>query len=40
MTYYALFHCLAACCADMVVGGARPHRRAVGADSAPFTLFD
>lgn len=21
-TYYALFHCLAKCCADMVVGGA------------------
>ena len=25
-TYYALFHCLAACCADMVVGGARANR--------------
>ena len=25
-TYYALFHCLAACCADMVVGGSGSNR--------------
>ena len=25
-TYYALFHCLAACCADMLVGGAGANR--------------
>ncbi len=25
-TYYALFHCLAACCADMLVGGAGARR--------------
>ena len=25
-TYYALFHCLAACCADMVVGGPGSNR--------------
>ena len=25
-TYYALFHCLAKCCADMVVGGAGSDR--------------
>ena len=27
-TYYALFHCLAACCADMTVGSARSNRSA------------
>ena len=25
-TYYALFHCLAACCADMIVGGSGSNR--------------
>ena len=25
-TYYALFHCLAACCADVIVGGTRANR--------------
>lgn len=25
-TYYALFHCLAKCCADMLVGGSPAHR--------------
>lgn len=27
-TYYALFHCLAGCCADMLVGGAGANRSA------------
>ena len=25
-SYYALFHCLAACCADVIVGGTRANR--------------